>query len=167
MEEGVWHHASQEETPPTVLWEIDEEIVEEATMPLCREMHTEVEEMDVDESASERPAVDRWSVISSQVASAASALFQEGSSQYRSSAKGAAAVLQEAQTSATKTLRSVWNFLTQPVWVPGRASAPKQYHRGALFLLDTLAYPLAYEGVAEGGRTQGSYAGPALARRAS
>ena len=36
-------------------------------------------------------------------------------------------------------MRSVWAFLRQPVWVPGR-KRPKQYSRGALFLLDVVRF---------------------------
>lgn len=60
----------------------------------------------------------------------------EGMRQYTTSAKHAAPLVRDMSVSGASGLQSIWNFLTQPVWVPGKNTSVKEYSRGTLFLLD-------------------------------
>ncbi len=68
------------------------------------------------------------------------ALVEEGAAQYQASIVDGLGLGQRVFVSLQGLPRATWEFLTQPVWVPGRNSEPKQYGRGTLFLLDIVRF---------------------------
>ena len=78
--------------------------------------------------------------IQSETTHHAEAIFAEGMRQYTWSWN---ALLDSgsALASATKTgSDSLWNFLTQPVWIVRPRKEPRRYSRMTLFLLDTVRF---------------------------
>lgn len=65
---------------------------------------------------------------------------REGARQYRVSISSGIPLFEQAKEDIVKFFRIVWDFLAQPVWVPGRKREIKQYSRGTLFLLDILRF---------------------------
>ncbi len=65
---------------------------------------------------------------------------REGARQYKVSISSGIPLLQQITEDTLKFLRIVWDFLAQPVWVPGRKREIKQYSRGTLFLLDIVRF---------------------------
>ena len=66
--------------------------------------------------------------------------LSEGVRQYGSSFKTGKIIGGETAGVSVSAFRSLWNFLTQPVWVPDRKKRPKQYSRGTLFVIDTIRF---------------------------
>ncbi len=65
---------------------------------------------------------------------------REGARQYRVSISSGIPLIEQAKEDVVKFFRIVWDFLAQPVWVPGRKREIKQYSRGTLFLLDIIRF---------------------------
>lgn len=65
---------------------------------------------------------------------------REGARQYRVSISSGIPLIEQAKEDVVKFFRIVWDFLAQPVWVPGRKREIKQYSRGTLFLLDIVRF---------------------------
>lgn len=65
---------------------------------------------------------------------------REGAQQYRVSIDSSVPLLQRAKDDVVWFFRTAWNFLAQPVWVPGRKKTIRQYSRGTLFLLDIVRF---------------------------
>ncbi len=60
----------------------------------------------------------------------------EGMRQYTESAAHAAPIVRDVRASGKRGVRLLWEFLAQPVWVPGKNKSVKEYSRGTLFVLD-------------------------------
>ena len=129
MEESVWYQA----TGGTLLpWEetVEEELIMES----------------IDETAEESAAtqtyepVIAWEDVRSRIVAVTSGVLCESGNQYRATVKDT----MHAGRGMICALRSLgtksWTFLTQPVWIPGRRNEPRQYGRGALFLLDSVRF---------------------------
>lgn len=66
---------------------------------------------------------------------------QEGAHQYQSSYKEGVKTASASVVSLRGAARSLWQFLTQPVWIlHRRTNSTKQYSRLSLFLLDTIRF---------------------------
>lgn len=65
---------------------------------------------------------------------------REGARQYKVSIESGAPILRKAGLDMSRFFSVLWDFLAQPVWVPGRKKTVKQYSRGTLFLLDILRF---------------------------
>lgn len=79
-------------------------------------------------------------VIRERITSVLNDFIDEGTRQFEVSAQESRDLSRLAAQASENILRSAWNFLTQPVWIPGRNRQPKQYGRGTLFLLDTVRF---------------------------
>lgn len=66
--------------------------------------------------------------------------FAEGFRQYRWTMGRLLCMLQSGMQSLRLFGQKTMAFLAQPVWIPGRKGIPRQYSRGALFLLDSLRF---------------------------
>lgn len=64
----------------------------------------------------------------------------EGAQQYRVSINAGKPLLTCATDDLAWFFGIIWDFLAQPVWVPGRKKQIKQYSRGTLFVLDILRF---------------------------
>ncbi len=82
----------------------------------------------------------QWQDIQKSVTDVSSSLRKEGAKQYRSvftvvKQNGVLLV-----SGATHSVQRVSRFLAQPVWVPGKHSAPKKRSRGMLFVTDVVRF---------------------------
>ena len=86
----------------------------------------------------ETPAkpVDVWQQVREQTG----ALLSEGASQYQFSFRQLFDRIRFAKFSLKKAPAKTWEFLSQPVWVPRKNKAPKQYSRAVLFCLDVVRF---------------------------
>ncbi len=81
-----------------------------------------------------------WQSVREEVFAVTNDIIEESARQYQSSAVDSVRVSRGAVIAIREGSKNLWSFLTQPVWVPGRNNQPKQYGRGALFLLDTVRF---------------------------
>ncbi len=65
---------------------------------------------------------------------------REGANQYQVSIISSVPLFRRATDDLSWFFGTAWNFLAQPVWVPGRKKTIKQYSRGTLFLLDIVRF---------------------------
>lgn len=65
---------------------------------------------------------------------------REGAHQYRVSISESTPILTRMIDDLRWFFRVLWDFLAQPVWVPGRKKTIKQYSRGTLFVLDIMRF---------------------------
>ena len=67
--------------------------------------------------------------------------LQEGGAQYRWSIRSIRKGMVQSLHSLRRSLRLLWAFLTQPVWIVSRKrQTPKKYSRLTLFVLDTVRF---------------------------
>ncbi len=74
-------------------------------------------------------------------------VLEEGLRQYRESLAGARPMLSDLGEETTSSLSRLWNFLTQPVWFPGKGRTVKKRSRGSLFMLDILRFGGTFAGI--------------------
>jgi LPXTG-site transpeptidase (sortase) family protein len=74
-------------------------------------------------------------------------VLREGLRQYRVSIASAVPMFREIGEGTRWGLRRVQNFLTQPVWVPGRRNRVKQVSRGTLFIQDIVRFGATFAGI--------------------
>lgn len=110
---------------------------EEETTPV-REWTAPVEEQI--ENAMEESRQQLWHSMREHVQSVTNDFVSESTSQYEASMRDGIVLSRNVFDVVESSARRAWNFLTQPVWVPGRHSQPKQYGRGVLFLLDIVRF---------------------------
>lgn len=65
---------------------------------------------------------------------------REGAHQYYVSIVAGKPLLGRAADDLQRLWHAIWNFLSQPVWVPTRKREIREYKRGTLFLLDILRF---------------------------
>ncbi len=163
MQEGLWHSPELDRSL-TLPWtdtdeemttvapilsfveEPQEEVTEEsdpmensiedpiAAMLLSGDSFTDAK-MDIDEVSSTV-----WNDVRGQVYEVTNDLLAESGRQFEASLKGGAATSRHVVKAFRTGTVTLWSFLTQPVWIPGRNNTPKQYSRGTLFLLDTVRF---------------------------
>lgn len=75
-----------------------------------------------------------------QLLAVTESFLEEGAAQYHASLNDGIGLARKTIKSLGSLPRATWEFLTQPVWVPGPSSEPKQYGRGTLFLLDIVRF---------------------------
>lgn len=125
MEEGAWYEPQQSH------------IVE--SEPIHTPHPHPVISFDVAEDVS--PSTKEvWQSVRDKVFAVTDDLLDEGVKQYQESFKNSVIVSRGIVGSVVDGGKNLWTFLTQPVWVPGRNNTPKQYGRGALFILDTVRF---------------------------
>lgn len=81
-----------------------------------------------------------WRELRGKVAEITTGIITEGTEQVRASAQDGRTMLKRLRDESNAAWQRTWSFLTQPVWVPGRRSEPRQYSRGTLFLLDVVRF---------------------------
>jgi LPXTG-site transpeptidase (sortase) family protein len=94
----------------------------------------EVEKQDIEEPSH------LWNDVRGQLYDVTNDLLAESGRQYQSSLKDSVKTSRNIVDACKNGLRTLWSFLTQPVWVPGKKDTPKQYSRGTLFFLDTVRF---------------------------
>ena len=66
--------------------------------------------------------------------------LDEGVRQYASSMHPGKPFLRNMAGECNRFFRRSWGFLSQPVWVPAKKNAVRQYSRGTLFLMDIVRF---------------------------
>lgn len=85
-------------------------------------------------------AAEVWRELRGKMGTIVGGVLSESGRQYQTSIGDVRRSLRKLPTEVRAALERTWAFLTQPVWVPGRRSVPKQYSRSTLFLLDTVRF---------------------------
>jgi LPXTG-site transpeptidase (sortase) family protein len=136
MEEGVWYSAAPEKKEIEQPWtrEVEEDVQEEKIASAV--INREEPSWTIVEETSEHI---RNNVLE-QFRQTTTDVLQEGIRQYSTSLYDSKRVGKESLASLTVGLKHAWQFLRQPVWIPGKRDEPKQYSRGALFFFDTLRF---------------------------
>lgn len=164
MEEGMWHSPELEKSLTQPWTEIqDEEIETESPFALEEDIiELPASVMEEDEMVrpafhdpiaamlageSDEAAVDvtpeasqLWNGVREQMYAVTNDVLTEGTRQYQASFVNGVVTSRNVLQSCKDGSVRLWHFLTQPVWVPGKNNAPKQYGRGTLFLLDTVRF---------------------------
>lgn len=161
MHEGLWHSPELDKSLTLPWTEIDEEL--ESVAPILSFVDEPVEEtiedvmesdmMDDPIAAMLRSGDDftieekidsvsstLWNDVRGQVYEVTNDLLAESGRQYEKSMKDGVRTGKNVAKAFSKGTVTLWGFLTQPVWIPGKNNTPKQYSRGTLFLLDTVRF---------------------------
>lgn len=110
-------------------WEVTEqdEVVQSARK---EERHSEKTEQ----------LVDVLKNVRSSILSNTSSVLSEGKNQYVHSYHRASFHASDIRKVVTQGAKSLWSFLSQPVWVMRKNNSAKQYNRGTLFMLDAIRF---------------------------
>jgi LPXTG-site transpeptidase (sortase) family protein len=142
MEEGMWYNLEEKQ-------EIIESVQEEIQTPVP-EMPYEPEETRrevITEWTAEETIDPIWAHIRHKLSQVTTHTIHEGVHQYVASIEEGKKLSEETVETMKISLSSIWNFLTQPVWIPNRRSEPVQHSRGVLFMLDTVRFGGTFAGI--------------------
>ncbi len=89
-----------------------------------------------DQAAYARAIQEHLATVSTMTRSA----LGEGIHQYKMSLAGGMPMLGTLEQETKSWLRTIWDFLWQPVWIPGKKNNVKEYSRGVLFALDIIRF---------------------------
>lgn len=102
------------------------------------------------EDPEERAIAERSRAVTRRLASVSKrtrGAMDEGIRQYRRSIAATAPLALSLGNEAGFSLRRLWGFLTQPVWIPARQNKVKEYSRGTLFLIDIVRFGGTFAGI--------------------
>lgn len=91
-------------------------------------------------STSFEESVDPRSIVRERINTLFQDLVKEGTKQFVVSARESVTLSRDTAQASATLLTSLWQYLSQPVRIPGRDLQPKRYGRGVLFLLDTVRF---------------------------
>jgi len=131
MEEGTWYEPQKAEAEQTFVWETSEDDAKEEVLDEVIVIAKQTE--------NSNPTV-VWTEARRKMFRVTNDFIAEGGRQYQTSVLSSGRLGKETAASLLKLAGSSWQFLKQPVWVPGRRNEPKQYSRGALFALDIVRF---------------------------
>jgi len=139
MEEGVWYTPAAELKPASAFaWDTTED-EEETPVVMMEEEVVEVIETEVIEVEHSAPSY-VWGSVREKMYRVTNEAVTESVRQYKSSIEDGSRVSAEAARTLSSSIKNIWSFLTQPVWVPGKKREPVQHSRGVLFVLDTIRF---------------------------
>ncbi|PIR54307.1 hypothetical protein COU75_01500 [Candidatus Peregrinibacteria bacterium CG10_big_fil_rev_8_21_14_0_10_42_8] len=84
--------------------------------------------------------VDVLKNVRSSILNNTSSVLNEGKNQYVHSYHRATFHLSDIQKAVIQGMKSLWSFLSQPVWVMRKNNSAKKYNRGTLFMLDAIRF---------------------------
>ncbi len=135
MEEGIWYTPelqAKHVVASRKMQEAEEVIEEIVATPLKNEapVWTTIEE------TTQQVHTD----VLEQVKRVTTDVMSESVRQYTTSFVHGKQFSRDGVQSLASSARRLWQFLRQPVWIPGKMSEPKQYSRGVLFFFDTFRF---------------------------
>lgn len=122
MEEGMWYMPKNPNIRSNAWQEMEE---------------TKLEEQKEKDEIEER---EETHIVRSQIFLVTQQCLEESAKQYKTSIDDGIGLGRRISESLRALPCVAWEFLTQPVWVPGHNNEPKQYGRGTLFVLDIIRF---------------------------
>lgn len=137
MVEGVWYKA-EPVSSQSFAWEATEEDFDATAAQMRQEEVVEVQK--VEPAIVEPVPAVIWSEVRERLYDVTNTVVSESVRQFSVSMIDGKSTIRKSMQSLHGGMRWTWNFVRQPVWVPGRNNQPKQYGRGALFALDVVRF---------------------------